>query len=226
MITDSLNLHNIEEENLIRVGSDEVIDENEVNQKIKLTYTQAIEEIYKLKDEVEHKKYFNKLLKIDDELGNPILLGAAVDKTLGDVYVIVKNQRNSDASVIKKTLNGEWKRIDAYLKDRGIYQIRRDPEIDLGRKIYENGLSHFSMAYFYENDYRENNDLLDSSASYFSREKSFCPINAPLINEIIKEKFRLNFAPNCYTINYKDIVNRFDDNVERISSVKNARSVI
>lgn len=227
MITETMNLHLIEESNLFMVTSEENISNNDENNRIKITYNRAIEEIFNLSYHPNYHKYFCQILG-EEEQGKSKLLGAAVDKQEGHIFVIVKNQHDDKASVLKRTLDQEWKRVDFSL-ERGQVMICSQSR-EGSQKFFSN---NYEFSWNFVCDQEVDLSLMDDiySQNFLYKDASTSMVNWADRKQYLSIQNTQNIfirshsdyfqnSQFCYTINYHDIVNKF----HCFPKVKNAQS--
>lgn len=223
----SINLHLNSENNFFINESNNKNLENGENTKIHLTYKNAIDEIYKLSLNQGFRKYFHKILGEEEVEGNPRLLGAAVDKTLGKIFLIVKNQRDQDSSVLQWSVaSNRWNRIDSKLH-------RTTKNFDLINRTSTSRITscHHEFGWKYPVENFENfvEKRPEESTTYFSafdyagKMNSHDTIEYKPIEDFLLQNENEREQNQRYTINYQDIVNRF---LSYNSKTKNAYSKI
>lgn len=230
MITETISLHRNSEEAFIKVEPNDAVDQDGRDNKIKITYDEAITEIYNLSRQDEYKKYFYKMLNLPEEEGKPRLLGAAVDKSIGKTIIVVKTING--ASLIEKNLNSDWIVVDDTLTDNGTDLRNEKFDEDYRRIIVDeiiatrnfgNEQIGFILAYMYDNEIMDDDDIQDAY-SMLTNGKTFQPIDQRVMyDKLVNLNECFASSPKCYTINFHDIVSRV---VNVISKVKNARSKI
>lgn len=216
MFTESYNLHFRQEENLEYVDFSQEIPENEQYSKIKLNYKMALDQIYDLSQKPEYKKYFYRLLQ---ENQNPeesslldgneeaTVLGGALDKTLGKIFVILREQNNGNASILEWSQNN-WKEIDSFLEKNKINN-RFDRTINMG---YNSTYHNYTWEYPLNREYSDESShekcltSLTYSNPVINAKKWYVPIEESNRGSIFKiDKHR------CFTIGYEEIKNRLNN---------------